>query len=121
MPRPMHFEISADDPERALAFYKQVFGWQASKWDGPIDYWLITTGDDSEKGINGGLMRRLDPADSTANIIGVPSVDEYTEKTTAAGGSLVMPKMAIPGIGHLAYCKDPEGNVFGIMESDPNA
>lgn len=121
MPRPIHFEISADNPERVLSFYNQVFGWTASKWDGPIEYWLITTGDDASPGINGGLMRRLDPSDSTVNTVGVPSVDEYLAKTTAAGGSVEMPKMAIPGIGYIAYCKDCEGNVFGIMESDPSA
>lgn len=121
MPRPIHFELSADDPERALAFYNQVFGWTASKWDGPIEYWLITTGEDSTPGINGGLMRRMDPSDGTVNTISVPSVDDYLAKATAAGGLIAMPKMAIPGIGYIAYCKDPEGNVFGIMQSDPDA
>ena len=44
MPRPIHFEIPADQPERASAFYRDVFGWQFRKWDGPMPYWLITTG-----------------------------------------------------------------------------
>lgn len=121
MPRPIHFEISADDPERVLSFYNQVFGWTASKWDGPIEYWLIKTGDDITPGINGGLMRRLDPSDSTVNTISVPSVDDYLAKVTSAGGGVEMPKMAIPGIGYIAYCKDCEGNVFGIMQADPEA
>lgn len=121
MPRPIHFEISADDPEKVLAFYNQVFGWTANKWDGPIEYWLINTGEEGSPGINGGLMRRMDPEDATVNTIGVPSVDDYLAKTTASGGSIAMPKMAIPGVGYIAYCKDPEGNTFGIMQSDPTA
>jgi len=121
MLRPIHFELQADDPERALAFYRQVFGWTAAKWDGPIEYWMLVTGEDAQPGINGGLMRRMDPEDSTANIIDVPSVDEFAAKVMAAGGTLIMPKMPIPGIGFLAYCKDPEGNVFGIMQPDPTA
>ena len=55
------------------------------------------------------------------NTIGVPSVDEFLAKATAAGGSIAMPKMAIPGVGYIAYCKDPEGNTFGIMQSDPDS
>lgn len=121
MPRPIHFEISADDPQRVLAFYKQVFGWQASLWEGPIEYWLINTGPDSEPGINGGLIRRMSPEDSLVNTISVPSVDEYVAKATAAGGTVAMTKIAIPGIGYVAYCKDPEGNTFGVLQSDPSA
>lgn len=30
-----------------------------------------------------------------------------------------MPKTPVPGIGWFATCQDTEGNVFGIMESDP--
>ncbi len=44
MPRPIHFEIPADDPDRAIAFYRDVFGWKFQKWEGPMPYWLITTG-----------------------------------------------------------------------------
>jgi predicted enzyme related to lactoylglutathione lyase len=54
MPRPTHFEIPADNPERAIGFYGSVFGWQFQKWEGPMPYWLVTTGD-SGTGINGGL------------------------------------------------------------------
>jgi predicted enzyme related to lactoylglutathione lyase len=121
MPRPIHFEISADDPQRALAFYQAVFGWTSSKWEGPLDYWLIQTGEDTEPGINGGLMQRMSPEDSTVNTVQVSSVDECLEKVTAAGGTIAMPKMAIPGIGYVAYCKDTEGNVFGVMHPDPAA
>ena len=80
MPRPIHFEISADDPERVFAFYNQVFGWTASKWEGPIEYWLITTGEEGTAGINGGLMRRMDPDDTTVNTIEVPSDDDFLAK-----------------------------------------
>ncbi|MGZ7136310.1 MAG: VOC family protein, partial [Methanobacterium sp.] len=38
MPRVVHFEIPADDPERAIEFYKNVFGWKIDKWEGPFDY-----------------------------------------------------------------------------------
>jgi hypothetical protein len=121
MPRVIHFELSADDPERAVKFYDEVFGWKTQKWDGPQSYWLLTTGEEGQPGINGGLMKRSDnplPPSSATNTIDVPSVDDYAQKITERGGKVVMPKSALPGIGYLAYCEDTEGNVFGIMQFD---
>ena len=45
MPRPIHFEIQAADPKRAIAFYSALFSWSFNKWEGPQDYWLIKTGE----------------------------------------------------------------------------
>jgi catechol 2,3-dioxygenase-like lactoylglutathione lyase family enzyme len=56
MPRVVHFEIYADDPEAVCPFYEDVFGWQIKKWNGPQEYWLVTTGGEGEPGINGGMM-----------------------------------------------------------------
>ena len=119
MPRVVHFEVYADDPQRAAAFYQKVFGWKISKWEGPTDYWLVTTGEASEPGIDGGIMQRMEQ-ETTVNTIDVPSVDEFTQKITEAGGKVVVQKMAIPGVGYMAYYTDSEGNVFGIMEEDPS-
>ncbi|UCD17537.1 MAG: VOC family protein [Candidatus Zixiibacteriota bacterium] len=121
MPRIVHFEIHADDPERAAKFYTDVFDWNISKWDGPEQYWLCNTGNSKEPGINGGIMKRRDPAGSVYNTIDVPSVDEYVDKISENGGEIVVPKMAVPGVGWLAYFKDTEGNIFGIMQPDPSA
>ena len=121
MARVVHFEINADDPATLAEFYGQVFGWEIVKWEGPIDYWLVTTGEDKEPGINGGIMHRMDKAESTINTIDVTSVDEYIQKVKDAGGEVVSPKTAVPGVGYMAYCKDSQGNTFGIMEEDPSA
>jgi predicted enzyme related to lactoylglutathione lyase len=120
MPRPVHFDFPADDPERAIQFYSDVFGWKFEKWEGPMEYWLITTGPREEPGVNGGMGRRGDPDMGVVNTIDVPSVDEYVEKITAAGGKVLQPKMAIPGVGWYATCQDTEGNAFGIMQDDPS-
>jgi predicted enzyme related to lactoylglutathione lyase len=121
MPRAVHFEIHADDVQRAAEFYLATFGWKVDKWDGPAEYWLLTTGDDSQPGINGGLMKRMDPSGRVYNSIDVPSVDEYSSKVEEYGGKLVLPKMPIPGVGYLAYCQDTEGNIFGIVQFDKTA
>ena len=120
MLRIVHFEISADDPERASAFYQRVFGWEIKKWEGPMDYWMVMTGKD-EPGINGGLMKRMDPELTTVNTVDVPSYDEYREKVIASGGTEIKPKMAIPGVGYMGYFRDTEGNIFGIWEMDESA
>lgn len=121
MPRVVHFEIDAEKPERAIKFYEKVFGWEVEKWKGPIEYWLITTGKEDEPGIDGGLSRRTEAEPSIVNTIDVPSVDEYVKKVESNGGSIVRPKMAVPGVGWMAYFKDPEGNLFGMMEEDSSA
>ena len=121
MPRPLHFEIPADDPDRAGKFYGDVFGWKFQRWDGPMEYWMITTGAAPEPGIDGGLMRRQDPAGGTVNTVGVESVDRTVSSIERAGGKVVAPKMAIPGVGWLAYAQDTEGNTFGVMQNDPAA
>jgi predicted enzyme related to lactoylglutathione lyase len=119
MPRPIHFELPADDPDRAAKFYSNVFGWKITKWEGPQDYWLISTGEGP--GIDGGMMRRMHPGAGTVNTVGVASLDESVKSVEAAGGKIALPKMAVPGVGYLAYCLDPEGNTFGMLQPDPAA
>ena len=121
MPRPVHFEIHADDVQRAVKFYGDLFGWKIENWGGPADYWLVTTGDDNEPGINGAIMKRPDPEAAGVNYINVESIDQFTEKAERSGGSVVMPKMPIPGIGYAAVCKDTEGNPFGLFQDDSAA
>jgi uncharacterized protein len=123
MPRVVHFETPVQDADRAGKFYSEVFGWKVSKWDGPQEYWLISTGEEGHPGIDGAFMQNCteSPMSGPVNTIDVPSVDEYLEKITANGGAVAMPKMAVPSVGYLAYAKDTEGTLFGIMQRDPAA
>ena len=121
MLRPCHFDLTSDNPERAMKFYRSVFGWKFEKWDGPMEYWTCTTGEKDMPGINGGLSRRGQQSMPTMNTIDVPDVDEFVKKVTAGGGKQVMPKTAIPKVGWFATCQDTEGNLFGIIEEDKQA
>ncbi len=121
MPRPIHFEISADEPTRAVKFYQDVFGWKIEKWNGPMEYWMVMTGEQNQPGIDGGLMRREKPFPPTTNTIDVPSVDDFIAKILKSGGKVVRPKMPIPTVGWMAYCEDTEGNIFGIIQMDKDA
>jgi predicted enzyme related to lactoylglutathione lyase len=121
MSRVIHFEMPAAEPERAAAFYGKVFGWKFDKWPGPMEYWMVVTGKEGEPGINGGMMKKPGGITSTTNTIGVDSVDGAIDAVVKAGGKNIMPKTSIPAVGYFAYCEDTEGNVFGVMQADPNA
>jgi predicted enzyme related to lactoylglutathione lyase len=121
MPRPNHFEIHAENPERAIEFYEAVFGWKFQLWDGPMEYWTIRTGESPEPGIDGGLMRRRDPAQPCVNTVGVTDLDATVKMVEASGGMTALPRMPVPGVGWLAYCKDTEGHIFGLLQADPAA
>jgi len=121
MGRIVHFENAIDDPENAAEFYSAAFGWTIQKWDGPIEYWTVSTGAQETPGIDGGFFRAQDEYQGTINTIEVDSVDESLEKIIQAGGTVVRGKNAVPGIGYQAYCKDTSGVLFGIHETNPEA
>jgi len=121
MPRVIHFEISGNDPEKVAEFYRSVFNREITNWDGPEEYWLVTTGDPTTPGINGGIFKPKEPFTRTVNTVDVPNLEDYMDKVKANGGQVVVDKMTIPGVGYLAYCKDVEGANFGIIQADPAA
>lgn len=126
MPRVVHFEIHTGDPDRAIRFYNSLFDWTFQKWEGPMEYWMVMTGPADQPGINGGLLRRQGEIDGQAVIayvctVDVADIDASTNTAVASGGQVVLPKMPIPGVGWLVYCKDTEGNIFGMMQADAEA
>lgn len=121
MPKVVHFEIPADNPERAVQFYSSVFGWKIERWGGPVEYWLAMTGSESEPGINGAIMRRQRSFTSVVNSIQVPSVEDFARRVTGNGGKIIAPRQTIPGVGYIAYSQDPEGNSFGLFQPDSSA
>jgi predicted enzyme related to lactoylglutathione lyase len=120
MGRIVHFEIGAGDIDRSKKFYEEVFGWKIELWPGPMPYYLITTGDSNSPGINGGMFKSKDEP-VTVTTIDVKNLDEMIDKVQSNGGSIVVPKMAVPGVGWLCYFKDFEGNMFGMMQEDGEA
>lgn len=123
----VHFEIPAEQTERAITFYRELFGWEFRHMGGPADYSLVQTvpsdaeGHPQRPGVNGGIMRRMMPGQAPVNYIGVENVDEFTRKAERLGASVVVPKMAVPQMGWFAQLKDTEGNVFAIWQPDKKA
>lgn len=121
MSRIVHFEVPADNPERAQKFYSQALGWEFTSFGGPMAYWLVKTGASSAPGIDGGLLKREQAGQGPMVIAGVASIDQSITQVKKAGGTQVVEKMAIPGVGWAAYFLDTEGNCFGIFQDDTNA
>jgi uncharacterized protein len=124
MNRVVHFEINAENVERAAKFYRAVFGWKIDPW-GPVEYGYmhVQTGDNSEPGIDGGIWKGqgiLPPLGSRLNAfncsIEVADIDEVLQKIKNEGGVVIKEKSQIPGVGWLAMCLDTEGNTFGVMQ-----
>ena len=118
MAKVVHFEIPAEDPERAAKFYEDVFGWEIQRWEGPFDYWLATTGPEDEPGIHGAIMTR-EMGETVRNTIQVDSLEEVQKRIEEKGGKMLTERGDIPGVGSMAAFQDPEGNVFVIMEPKP--
>lgn len=121
MNRFTHFELACADLEKTAAFYREVFGWQVEKWEGPVDYWMVISGDRETAGINGGLMKTGGEFTGTINTIEVDDIDAYLAKVIANGGSIAMEKDVIPGVGYQAYFKDNSGIMVGLHQADPKA
>jgi predicted enzyme related to lactoylglutathione lyase len=124
MNAPSYFEIQADNPKRAIEFYRSVFGWTFTRAEGlPIEYWRIET-----DGPRGGLLAR--PAKAPAPEQGtnafvcsmeVTNFDAIAKKISDSGGRIALPKFAVPNVCWQGYFVDPEGNTFGLFQPDPSA
>jgi len=126
MGRVVHFEINASDMDRAERFYRDVFGWDVQRFDGPIDYRLLNTGPKTETGIDGALVERRGDADGDAVIayvctMHVDDIAATEEKVEQAGGEQVVARHEIPDVGQLSYFKDSEGNIFGALQPAPGS
>jgi uncharacterized protein len=129
--RPVHFEIQADDTQRAIGFYKNCFGWEFEEWKNDMgEYHMIMTApkDSAERGINGGLLKRPAPVPMGGHgtnayvcTMQVEDFDAVSKKILENGGQVALPKFAFPGMAWQGYFLDTEGNTFGLHQTDPNA
>jgi len=115
MGRVIHFEIAAKDPDLITRFYQEALGWEIKVWEGSEEYRLVMTGPRDTPGIDGGIMPSGFPQ-PVINTVLVDSFDEALARIEAAGGKKVHGPNDIPGVGKHAYCADPEGTMFGILQ-----
>lgn len=128
--RIVHFDISAENVERAKKFYQDAFGWEINKWESDdmegMSYYLIKTGPKEEEGINGGMiLRKENPKTGQEKAftctIGVSDIDEAIQKVKDAGGKITMDKMEMKGVGWFAAAEDSEGNFINLMQASPDS
>jgi predicted enzyme related to lactoylglutathione lyase len=124
--KPTYFDFTVQDLDKAKMFFEHVLNWRFEKFPMPYDYYRIQAGTEGESGIGGGIGAIADTPTAegrplTQVTIPVPSVDDCIAKVVDAGGRVIEPKMAIPGIGWFAACAEPGGLLFGVMEADPEA
>jgi predicted enzyme related to lactoylglutathione lyase len=119
----VHFEIPADDVERAQSFYRDVFGWQINPMP-EMSYTMVTTTESGEDGrprepgaINGGMMRREGEISAPVITIAVDDIDATLKQISSSGGGTVQAKMPVGDMGFAAYFTDPEGNIIGLWQN----
>lgn len=120
MGRVVHFEMPSTDLPASRAFYENVFGWKLAKWDGPMEHWMITTGEKGTDGIDGALGGAANEFKATVNTVEVDDLDATIQLVLQNGGQIIMPKDLIPGVGWLAYVSEPGGGVMGVIQNLPN-
>lgn len=124
--RPIHFEVQADDAERAKKFYEAVLGWKIEKTSMPgvgMDYWTVATGEGP--GIDGGLYQRKDNPARQLNsfdcTILVGDIDSVIAAIKANGGHVEpwegKEKWEMKGLGWFSRAVDTEGNRFGLLQA----
>jgi len=118
MEKIIHFDISAEDVQRAKAFYETLFGWKIERFPySPDEYYLIQTeAADEGPGIGGGISKRVEVEHGITNYIQVEDINKSLNKAVELGGEIISPKTKIATVGYVASCKDTEGNVFGLIE-----
>ena len=113
----VHFEIPANDVERQKQFYSECFGWkfQQAKIPG-MEYWMISTGPRNSS-VGGGMYKKMAPNEMPRNYVNVGDIDSAIQTFRNAGGSEIMGKQEVPGMGWTFIGSDPEGNAVGIWQS----
>jgi predicted enzyme related to lactoylglutathione lyase len=119
MSRVTHFELSAEDPKRAMKFYEETFGWKFQRW-GEQEYWLASTGDAKGLGINGAIRPKGSDIPLVVNTIGVGDLDESIKRIEKNGGKVITDKMETPNIGVMVYFTDTEGITHGLIQPSMN-
>jgi len=117
----VHFDVPAEDVERAKKFYSALFAWKFESFPAMHYNLFTTTNLDGTPGVGGGMGKRMDASQRIMNYFGVPSIDDAMKQVKSLGGKVLSEKMAVPGMGFLATCMDTEGNLFGLWEETHQA
>jgi len=118
----VHMELATNDPERAKAFYKGLFGWKLTDMKMP-DGNVYTMFDTRAGGPGGGIMAKADPSQPTAWLayVGVKSLNKSMEKAKSLGAMPIIESQTVPNYGSFGIFADPTGAVIALWEPAPRA
>ncbi len=117
---PCHFEIPVEDLKSAQTFYAGLFDWTITPAPGQDEEYLFISPSGEPGTLGGALMKKTDDRQMTIYFT-VDSVDDSAKKVEALGGTILMPRTAIPKMGWAVTARDPQGNAIGLFEVDPEA
>lgn len=112
----IHFEIPADDSERARRFYESAFRWQTTPLGADMgDFVLACTIETNEAtripkkpgAINGGFYRRTEPHQAIQFTILVEDIQQAMKKVERAGGKVLGEPFELPGLACLQHSWTP--------------
>jgi predicted enzyme related to lactoylglutathione lyase len=121
----IHFELPYRDGARAMAFYREAFGWKATELGGRMGNYILVVTAESDivpeapgGAINGGLYPAKDdhPHQTPSIVIGVEDMTAALGRVVAAGGTLLGDPSRIPNVGDYAAFIDPEGNRVALLQ-----
>jgi predicted enzyme related to lactoylglutathione lyase len=121
----VHMDIPATDPKAAGAFYAAVFDWQVQT-DPTYDYTMFQAeggpaGGFTQVGRAGDAVPFQYRAGEVLVYINTDDIEDSLSKVAAHGGTAVLPKTEIPGVGWWAVFRDPSGNHIGLFTAAPRA
>ena len=112
----VHIEIPADDTGKGREFWGGLFGWQFENYPGPSEYHMTRLSD-----TQGAAISNMEPGKKgTRAYFDVDDINAGAARVQELGGEADTP-MAVPSMGWFATCRDPQGNEFGLWQTDPDA
>ena len=116
MGKVQHFEIPADDLDRAKKFYREIFDWNYQEYDDETVF-VDAAGDEGETGVIGGDIYKREKPQVPTFVVTVDSIEDTLEKIIKSGGQRLGSIETVPGMGRYAYFTDPEGNRIGLWDT----
>ena len=112
----VHVEIPADDTAKGIEFWGSLFGWEFQSFPGPSEYHMTRITEDT-----GGAITNMEPGKKgIRTYFSVDDINAGAARVKELGGQANDP-MPVPAMGWFATCTDPQGNEFGLWQTDPSA
>jgi hypothetical protein len=112
----VHIEIPADDTAQGREFWSSLFGWQFESYPGPSEYHMTRLAEQQ-----GAAISNMEPGKRGMRAyFDVDDINTGAARVRELGGEASEP-MPVPRMGWFVTCTDPQGNEFGLWQTDSSA